>query len=58
MRMTRQATAQSVTVSRMKWGSMGDSVLSEVEDDDVEEEERACLCLHIRLVRSELSITI
>ena len=47
MRTTKQATAQSVTVSRMRCGSMGDcSELSEEEDAEVEEEERAGLCLH------------
>ena len=54
MRTTKQATAQSVTVSRMRCGSMGDcSELSEEEDAEVEEEERTGLFLHIRPVQSE-----
>ena len=49
MRMTtREATEQSVKMSRRKWGSMGlCSEVSVEEDSELEADGRADFCLHI-----------
>ena len=57
MRMTtREATEQSVKMSRRKWGSMGlCSEVSVEEDSELEADGRADLCLHIwSMVRAQL----
>ena len=57
MRMTtREATEQSVKMSRRKWGSMVlCSEMSDEESSKLEADERAGFCLHIwSMVRAQL----